>query len=374
MIVFNLLTAAVLAATPTAPKPKKVTVDKVWIALSEGPKGRATNREKRVKLGTDVRAWLVVEARVNGKRRYFSDAPKLRKGRRRIRPRRWNPAIHGDLKIAWYKVEADPIDDGIYDNTGTMEHAWHPQERQDHPARWHWCTPDYLETKTGWGSVWTHEVKDAIPTTTTNYHGLGTMRFAARVTHNNRTVRSLDSRHQDRAGLKPGLATVRFRRDDTPVGYMTELINVPYVYGSSSPGGGHRGHQAERATGVDCADLVVYGWRRAGKRKQGYTWTGGLKSRSKRRVWVTGLKNGQYRTADGRPIEFGAQIRVGDMLLWDRHVAVIATKDPTGYLTPETEILHTVMESPALVPLREVGFGFDTPPFDIRRARWDRRK
>ncbi len=368
-----ILTLALLAQPAQSAPTPTVRIDKVWIALGEGDKA-ASNREMRAKLGADVRLYLVVEARVNGKRRVFTEAPKLRKGRRRVRKiARW-PATLPKPQITWYKLEADPLENGIYDNTGTMEPAWHPVERADHPAKWHWCHIDVAETEmTKWGSAWRQKA-DAHPTTTPDeYGGLGTMRFTARVKLGRKEVWARGKEHMDKSGLKRGIATVRFRRDDTPVGYMTELINVPYVYGSSTTTGRDKDHQAERGVGSDCADMVIYGWRRAGK-KQGYTWTGGLKSRSKRRAWVTALKGGKYRTADGKPIKFGRDVRVGDMFLWSGHVAVIAEKDKTGYLTPNTMILQTVIESTALIPFKKVGFGFDSPPFDIRRAKWDKRK
>lgn len=366
----SLSVATLFALAPPAHAAKKVRILRAWIAA--GAKGQpASTREVRVKRGTDVRLYAVVEAIVDGKRRTFSRAKDLRRGRRKVKGVKAWPRALGALKLTWYKLEADPISDGIYDNTGTMERGWHPEARKSHPERWHWCSIDYVETKTKWGNVWSHRA-DAKPTTTPNYGGLGTMRFVLRVEHRGKVVFTRGRAHKDRSGLKRGIATVRFRRDDSSVGYMTELMNVPYVFGSSSTSGRARDHQTERAVGADCADLVVYGWRRQGRKKQKYTWTGGLKSLSRRRARVSDLVANRYRTADGRPIKFGRDIQAGDMLLWSGHVAVISAKDPTGYLTPETEILHTVIEVPALVPLKQIGFSFDQPPFDIRRARWEK--
>jgi hypothetical protein len=86
-------------------------------------------------------------------------------------------------------------------------------------------------------------------------------------------------------------------------------------------------------------------------------------------VAVSHLQDARYRQADGALVAFGSDVRVGDMLLWNRHVAVIAEVDPSGHLTPDTLIIHTVVESAALVPLREVGFGFDRAPFEVRRLK-----
>ena len=352
---------------PNVPPPD-VRVESAWIAL--GRKGAIPSDETlHAKLGEEVRLVVVVEARVGKERARFAAVPAVKRGGRTLDGLRPWPAAYGRLDLAIYKVEPDPPDQGIYDNTGTMEHSWHPELRADHPKRWHWCAIDYLETDTRWGSVWTHRA-DARPTTTRDFGGLGTMRYTVRVRHGGRTVWSRGKEYRAKGGIRPGVAMLQVRRDDTPVGWMTELLNVPYVFGSSTPTGRDTDHQTERAQGADCADMVVYGWRRAG-RSQAYTWTGGLVGLSRRRAQVTSLVGGRYRTGDGRPISFKTAVQAGDLLLWRGHVAVIAGTDPSGFLTPDTPILHTVMESPALVPLKEIGFDFDKPPFEVRRARWE---
>ncbi len=350
-----------------APRPELLAA---WIAVGIGD-GEASDAELRAKLGTDVRLYLVVEARVGREVRTYSDAPALKKRGRKVTATPW-PKEYGKVAVEYFKLEPN-TKDLIYDNTGELEHAWFPEERKSHPSGWHWCPIDYLETDTTWGSVWRHPA-DARPTLAKDIHGgLGTMRFVVKVAYRGRTVFSPGKERRDKTGLLPGIATVRLRRDDTAVGYMTELINVPYIYGSSTATGSERDQQAERAVGADCADLIVYGWRRLGK-KIAYTWTGGLKGMTNRRALVDRVEGDRYRTGDGSPIKFGREVQVGDLLLWGRHVAVVAEADPTGYLTPETKILNTVWESPMLVPLKDIGFGFDKSPFDLRRARWEKKK
>jgi hypothetical protein len=268
------------------------------------------------------------------------------------------------------RLEADPKG-GIYDNTGKLEVWWHPERQETHPPGWHWCPIDYAETDTGWGSVWSKQVTSRPTTTPDRYDGLGTMRFAAQLDYRGKSYRSKGLEHRDKAGLKRGVATLQVRMDDTPVGYMTELINVPYVYGSHTPTGRIADHQAERAVGADCADLIVYGWRRAGRRIN-YTWTQGLKKLTRIRAVAATVSQGFYRKADGSPIAFGKDVRVSDILLWGRHVAAIAKRDPSGFLTPDTQILHTITGSPAMGPLKEIGFGFDSMSFEVRRPKWTR--
>jgi len=355
-----------------APARADVRVEAVWLAL-----GRAgdipSDAVLHARKGEDVRLHVVVEARVGKRLERFASVPRVKRRGRVLRGLKPWPKAYGPVRIDVYKLEPNPPANTIYDNTGTLEHNWHPDLRASHPKRWHWCTPEYVQTHTRWGSVWSHRA-DARPTTTRNYGGLGTMRYTARVKHGRRTVWSPGAERSSKAGLKPGIAMLQVRRDDTVVGWMTELLNVPYVYGSHTPNGRDRDHQAEHAQGADCADMVVYGWRRMKRaRLPKYTWTGGLVGQSKRRVKAMSLRGGRYRDAQGRAIAFGKSgIQPGDMLLWKGHVAVIAATDKSGYLTPNTLILHTVIQSTALVPLKQIGFGFDAPPFDIRRAKWAR--
>jgi cell wall-associated NlpC family hydrolase len=319
--------------------------------------------------GKTLRGWLVLETRWKGKTVYFSDAPKIKQKRRIIRAKKWPSHTFGEIAIHIAKLEPEIPNQGIYDNTGRMEPYWHPEERKDHPKKWHWCPIQYQETMVGRESnKWRHQL-DTKPTTSKYHRDLGTMRYVARVTWKQRRYWSPGKNHRDKGGVRPGIATVRVRRDNSAVGYMTELMNVPYVYGSSSTSGRLADHQTERAVGADCADLIVYGWRRAG-RKIDYTWSQGLKSHTRRTAHVAQLLEGRYREQNGLPIKFGQDIQVGDIILWNRHVAVVASADSSGYLTPNTEILHTIMETPKLTKLANVGFGFDTPPFQIRRPRW----
>ena len=51
------------------------------------------------------------------------------------------------------------------------------------------------------------------------------------------------------------------RRDDTYVGYATELIGVPFVFWPKEVVGGH---QTDLRMGADCAATVIYGKRRMG--------------------------------------------------------------------------------------------------------------
>lgn len=68
--------------------------------------------------------------------------------------------------------------------------------------------------------------------------------------------------HLELKSRPPGFELV-VRRDDTYVGYLTELLGVPFVYLPALTPAGE--HQTEARLGADCAALVVYGQRRLGK-------------------------------------------------------------------------------------------------------------
>lgn len=58
-----------------------------------------------------------------------------------------------------------------------------------------------------------------------------------------------------------GLREIVVRRDDTYVGYLTELLGVPFVLVPARVGGVH---QTDARLGADCVALVIYGRRRLG--------------------------------------------------------------------------------------------------------------
>lgn len=61
----------------------------------------------------------------------------------------------------------------------------------------------------------------------------------------------------------PGAVEVVVRRDDTYVGYASELIGVPFVLNPTLGPDGR--HQTDAREGADCVALVIYGQRRLGR-------------------------------------------------------------------------------------------------------------
>jgi len=127
---------------------------------------------------------------------------------------------------------------------------------------------------------------------------------------------------------------VAFRRDDTYLGYLTELFNTPYIFGSSNEG---KRHQTDELVGADCADLCVYGARRMGL-KVGYTSTYDLEK-------IAPLVGVMTSAAAPLPIGDGPkQVHVGDVIYFpgSRHVAALyEDREPKGVLDENDVMLHT---------------------------------
>jgi hypothetical protein len=161
-------------------------------------------------------------------------------------------------------------------------------------------------------------------------------------------------------GLDDTVTRISIRRDDTYLGFLTEMYNQPYIWASA--GATDATHQSERLEGADCADFVVYGARRMGA-KISYTYTGGLPSVT--RLLATGRRgdDGVYRDAHGRPIAF---TRPGDLLLFPRHVGALAADRGTpGVLDDQDVIMHTLFDSPREQAIADTGYAGE--PVELRR-------
>ncbi len=138
-------------------------------------------------------------------------------------------------------------------------------------------------------------------------------------------------------GLSPSVFRVAFRLDDTPLGYATELINTPYIFGSDGPAGQH---QSDLLVGSDCADLVIYGQRRAARGsalKPFYT-------------------SSYQLDRQAPPLPRKAAIRRGDVVHFpgSRHVGLLfEDREPLGVLDEGDLILHTCWDKPTLQALGE---------------------
>jgi hypothetical protein len=205
---------------------------------------------------------------------------------------------------------------------------------------------------------------DVRPTLTPDHgDGVGTMRYQIVVTQDGRTISSPgDEARRGRAsgGLTDAVHRVSLRRDDTYLGYLTEMYGQPYIWASA--GASDATHQSERLEGADCADFVVYGWRRMGK-KVPYVWTGGLPKYTKKLAAGSVDEDGIYRNAKGKALPF---TKVGDLILFPRHVGVLAEDRGTiGVLDSDDLIMHALFDSPKEVAIGDSGYG--DKPVELRR-------
>jgi hypothetical protein len=201
--------------------------------------------------------------------------------------------------------------------------------------------------------TWIHA--DVRPTLTPDHgDGVGTMRYQLAVTQGETTLATPgpDARRgRGSGGLSDSVMRVSIRRDDTYLGFLTEMYGQPYVWASA--GMSDASHQSERLEGSDCADLMVYGARRMGKRIA-YTWTGGLPKVTTLLAGGTRGDDGVYRDAAGKPLPF---TQVGDLVLFPRHVGALSVdKGTKGVLDDKDLVIHTLFDSPKEQPIADTGY------------------
>lgn len=275
----------------------------------------------------------------DGKRRvYYTDAGKeivLGGKSWKTRPLADAPAA----KLSWHKVE--PTTENM-SNTSSGDFAY---ERIDY---------DTVEIDDARGK--SQIEADVRPTLTPDRGGgVGTMRFQLRAAvagDKELTTAGPDERRgRGSGGLSEEVHRVSIRRDDSYIGWLTELYGQPYIWASA--GGTDRTHQSERLEGSDCADFVVYGWRRLGHDVP-YTYTGGLPKYTKRLASGEARDDGIYVDDDGDPIPFP---KVGDLVLFPRHVGVLVEDRGTiGVLDTADRMAHTLFESPHEEPIADSGY------------------
>ncbi|MEO8550530.1 MAG: hypothetical protein ABI678_11175 [Kofleriaceae bacterium] len=250
--------------------------------------------------------------------------------------------------IGWNRIEPSTISTSNTDATG-----------------FHFTPIDYEATVIAAA----HELAlaaDVRPTLTPDHgHGVGTMRFQAVVTQGDRTIASPGAearRGRGSGGLTDAVIRVSIRRDDTYLGFLTEMYGQPYIWASA--GLSDATHESERLEGSDCADFIVYGARRAGK-KLAYTWTGGLPSLTTLLGSGTRGDDGIYRDAAGKPLAFP---KPGDLILFPRHVgAIVEDRGKLGVLDDQDLVMHTLFDSPKEVPIKDTGYA--DKPVELRRFR-----
>lgn len=318
--------------------PQAITA--VDIASRVGDRGPADRAPKHAKLGEPVTLYAVLEA--GGA--IYSDAPSLVWRRKTITPRPLREAPRATL--AWHKVE--PTEANLSNTaSGTFRYERIPYA----------VTP----MKATGGAI----AADVAPTLTPDYGRgqVGTMRYQLVVTQGDRTIASPGTeavRTRAAGGLTDDVHRVTIRRGDDFLGYLTEMYGQPYIWASAGPSA--KTHQSERLEGSDCADLMVYGARRAGLDLP-YGYTGTLKKHA--RVLGSGAlgADGVYRTRAGKPV---AWTRAGDLILFPRHVgALYEDRGTIGVVDVDDVMIHTLFDSPKEQAIRDSGYAQN--PIEILR-------
>ena len=300
------ITCAAAAATPRVTKAAPLgdpaatgSITKVEVVAAVGD---AIATERPAYARKDQRVTLFAALQVDGKT-WFSDAPVLQLGGKRVAAQPLARApIH---ELAWQRIE--PSEANISNGDAQT---------------FHFEAIDYRATGIDGTADRAAITPDVRPTLTPDHgNGVGTMRFRVVVSQGGRTIASPGPearRGKGSGGVTDEVMRVSIRRDDTYLGYLTEMFGQPYIWGSA--GLSDRTHESERLEGSDCADFVVYGARRMGAAIP-YSWTGALPGVSKLLASGTRGTDGIYRDAAGAPLPF---TRVGDLVLFPRHVGALA--------------------------------------------------
>lgn len=337
--------ATAIADPPPAGGPRLVHAE-VVAAVGDGAARRGpiyARADQRVTL------YAVVTAETAGVRTRYSDAPAVELAGKRaaVQPLARLPG----LALRWQRIEPA---------VATMTNG-------ATPAEFHFAAIDYRATAIT-GATTGALLADVRPTLTPVHdagagRGLGTMRYQLTAALAGREVASPGisaRRGAGSGGLTDAVLRVSLRRDDSFLGYMTEMYNQPYIWASG--GTSDARHQSERLEGSDCADLMIYGQRRLGRRVA-YSWTGGLPQVTRKLAAGTRAADGVYRDARGQALPFTA---VGDLVLFPRHVGALAVdRGQPGVLDDQDLMMHTLFDSPKEQAIADSGYA-DTP-VELRR-------
>jgi len=308
--------------------------------------GLASDGGKRALASDPVRLHAVLAVRDGSRTAYYSDAGpavELAGKRRPVRPLAEAPAA----RFSWFKVE--PRLESM-SNTASGSFRFE--------------AIDYAETAVSAWQGRSSVVADVRPTLTPDRgKGLGTMRFKLQAVTGDGTFATAGAtarRGRGSGGLSDAVHRVSLRRDDTYLGFLTEMFGQPYIWASA--GTSNRAHQSERLEGSDCADFVVYGRRRLGEDRD-YTWTGALPKVTRLLGRGRPGNGGIYLDDKGAALRF---TRPGDILLFPRHVGVlVADRGEPGVLDRADIMFHTFFASPQQQPVGDTDYR--DAPVEIRR-------
>jgi hypothetical protein len=182
--------------------------------------------------------------------------------------------------------------------------------------------------------------------------GAGTLAWQVRVTpEQGGELKTPGLEAVRRGGLTRAVMRVTFRTDDTYLGYLSELVNTPYIFGSAGPDGDN---QTDNLVGADCADFAVYGRRRMGL-ATGFTNTFHFDRTAPLASTAVALDaTGVATDSAGSSLGLPSKARPGDVLHFpnSRHVAVLyEDREPLGVLDANDLMFHTCWAPPKIEPI-----------------------
>ncbi|HVV83872.1 MAG TPA: hypothetical protein VHE35_12445 [Kofleriaceae bacterium] len=271
------LVAAVLLALAGAAHAAP-SIDEVIVVGRAAPDRPWTDAATEARAGDAAELAVIAIGRDGRRRVVLADpaiAPLALAGHRVAARDRRPLASLGDVEVRWSIVEPHGFRVTVAPNGASSPYYSNVSTEHDDFGRWlGYDHIDYYETpQGGWrdgASARRHAAeivtaeRDAVQVA-----GLGTTRYKAELRlPSGQIVASPGAESTDAFGVLPSVHRVSIRRGDDFLGWLSEYLLVPEVFGSA---GGGRNHQTERFTGADCADVLVGALRRSGRTDVGYT-------------------------------------------------------------------------------------------------------
>ena len=351
---FSLPSIPIEAQAAPVQQHQEINLSNAYIVSNKNNETIATTLPKYPTVDDTVNLNLVLEANQNGKKQYFSELSDIIVDGKKIQTdkiSKWDSAKYGKLSINWFKVE--PTQKNI-SNTDPV---------------WHWEKVNYVETLFQ-KNAWTIKA-DVNPTYLTPQNNKGTMRFKAQVKYGNKSISTPGAESYGKIGIKDNVhrISVKGNTGNPIIDWAYSFMNQPYIWGSATPTGKSKDHQSEKYIGADCADLVVAAARKAGHNIE-YGGSHNISPLNKRRdtEFISrepGLyTDGAYRKGKELVVIGPGNVKVGDIVLYNRHVGILS-KDlpPKGILSENDLIIHTLFKEPIEEPISQAY----SPPFSIVR-------
>lgn len=158
---------------------------------------------------------------------------------------------------------------------------------------------------------------------------------------------------------KGKIIQIAVRSDDTYTGYLSELLNTPFVMSPYLVYGRH--HQVDERMGSDCASFAAYGMRRMGY-SVNYSGPNGIKkylkyiSRSVKKNEFNGYNC--YFDKDDKPINLiKYKISKGDIIHFEEQVSVFyEDKGLIGYLDENDLLIQSWGVTPYITTIKDCSF------------------